>query len=456
MSQGYMIQRQGQCYEAANFSILATWIKHGRIKQEDLIKTPHDSEWKLITDIPELIVLFPQNENLLIRRGEQVYKAPHFNLIKEWAKVGKVTASDHIYFPSKSKWISVGSFTELVELIVHSDSPPALAKDELHHVHNKPATVANSKALPIIISPIPVLKSNLSSSSVAVLNKKNTSPVNQVSSGDQDVVPLVLNNTNSTENLPDKDHINIQDDKLNIGNSLTVITDQESMVEALPTATAWGLSSSILSKFDQSMLDHESASLKREKIPSLSLEHRHIKTPSVASPMIQPTDIIEQVTPILNSSINQNELNDIYQYFYDFARLFMICKDMRPLELLQGTCLVPTLQQNLESMEKKKIFELVYQHLLNHIQPQLTQLFSTYTQHDTLKNLHQTSQHLLHYFEAGLGCIGSIGIDRIVIGNQNRPKMTAEEEKCMIDLHHLIKQVLSIIKQMKKANKESQ
>jgi hypothetical protein len=452
MSQGYMIQRQGQCYEAANFSILATWIKHGRIKQEDLIKAPHDSEWKLVTDIPELIVLFPQNENLLIRRGDQVYKAPHFNLIKEWAKVGKVTASDHIYFPSKSKWVSVGSFTEIVELIAHSHSARSLSKDQTHHVHREPAMVENSKALPVVTSPIPVLKSNLPSSSISVLNEKNVVPANQVSSIDQEVLPLVSNNTHD---LPDLDNLSTQENQLNSVLLPPIIADQESMVEALPTATAWGLSSSILSKFARSALDHESRPPQPEKMPILSLEHRYIKTPTVVSPIIQPTDVIKQVKSALNSSINQDELNYIYQYFYDLARLFMICKDMRPLELLQGTCFVPTLQQNLESMEKKKIFEIIYQHLLNQIQPQLTNILSNHTQHDTLKDLHQTSQYLLHYFEAGLDCIGLIGVDRIVIGNQNRPKMTAEEEKCMIDLHHLIKQAILIIKQMKKANEES-
>ena len=76
----------------------------------------------------------------MIKRGDQVYKAPNLALIQEWARLGKVSPKDYIYFPKLKKWLSVSSAPSLMTLI------PKAIKESIHvKPHNKESKKGKSK-----------------------------------------------------------------------------------------------------------------------------------------------------------------------------------------------------------------------------------------------------------------------------------------------------------------------
>ena len=116
-SQVYILKRKGKQYQAPSFEILREWIKQGRVKIDDEVLVPNQTQWMTIQDHEPLRVLFSDKDHLLIKRGDQVYKAPNLALIQEWARLGKVSPKDYIYFPKFKKWLSVALAPSLMSLI---------------------------------------------------------------------------------------------------------------------------------------------------------------------------------------------------------------------------------------------------------------------------------------------------------------------------------------------------
>ena len=121
---------------------------------------------------------------------------------------------------------------------------------------------------------------------------------------------------------------------------------------------------------------------------------------------------------------------------------------MRPLDQVEGACYVPTLHQDFEGERKRVLFNAIKNALMTHIESvHLNQIDHPLSAHfasfiEIVKGLHNAVSLALPH-------IGTLGEKRVVIGNDNRPKMTPEEESGMLSIYEALKDVIHEIHHLK-------
>ena len=132
---------------------------------------------------------------------------------------------------------------------------------------------------------------------------------------------------------------------------------------------------------------------------------------------------------------------------YDAARLFIVIKDLRPLDRLKGECLLKSLELDCQGMSKKEALSITLDKMQKHQREYLANEVSASSigAVAVFKNLIE----FISLLEQGLDIVGSLDDERFVVGNQNRPKMTADEATLMINLHSAVEQMIHAVRLFK-------
>ena len=94
---GFWIKRGERLFEASSWDMICEWAQSGRIKLNDHYSTPQTRGWREVRRDPTLSGLIPKRERLLLKRGDEEYSAPNYEVIQDWARRGQVSPDDMIY-----------------------------------------------------------------------------------------------------------------------------------------------------------------------------------------------------------------------------------------------------------------------------------------------------------------------------------------------------------------------
>ena len=144
----------------------------------------------------------------------------------------------------------------------------------------------------------------------------------------------------------------------------------------------------------------------------------------------------------------------LMRVFYDFARVFVVTRDLRPGELLESSCKVPSLEnRDLMGTAKRAVFAQIQAMVDKHVADVVDPIRSELTADELpgYENLRGRCYELMEALRVAEPYIGVKPPERVVIGNQGRPKMSSEEQGSMLRIDHAIKGVISVRAKQKAA-----
>ena len=153
----------------------------------------------------------------------------------------------------------------------------------------------------------------------------------------------------------------------------------------------------------------------------------------------------DAIIPILKPSAEM--IKEICAPIYDTARLFIVIKDLRPLDRIKGECVLKSMKLDCQGMSKQEAFASLIGGLKKHQQFYLGNEVSARSLgaeaiYDKLNEFIQSTELQQHV-------IGKRAEERFVVGNQNRPKMTPEEASLMINLQTAVEQMIQAVRAFK-------
>ncbi|MAD61660.1 MAG: hypothetical protein CMH49_09170 [Myxococcales bacterium] len=153
----------------------------------------------------------------------------------------------------------------------------------------------------------------------------------------------------------------------------------------------------------------------------------------------------DAMIPILKPSAEI--IKEICAPIYDTARLFIVIKDLRPLDRIKGECLLKSMKLDCQGMSKQEAFASLIEGLKKHQQFYLGNEVSARSLgaeaiYDQLNGFIKCTEQRQHV-------IGKRAEERFVVGNQNRPKMTSEEASLMINLQTAVEQMIQAVRAFK-------
>ena len=114
---GFWIKRGERLFEASSWDMICEWAQVGRLKLTDQYSTPQTRGWREVRRDPTLSGLVPKRERLILRRGSQEYSAPNYEVIQDWARRGQVSPDDMIYSSYTQLWAKVSDLPSITQLI---------------------------------------------------------------------------------------------------------------------------------------------------------------------------------------------------------------------------------------------------------------------------------------------------------------------------------------------------
>ncbi len=136
----------------------------------------------------------------------------------------------------------------------------------------------------------------------------------------------------------------------------------------------------------------------------------------------------------------------VMKLFYDVARAYVVTKDLRPGELLETACKLPTTNDSFLGQGKKPIYMTLRKRIDEHIAGPLAAIAADLepSNRPGYALLMHRAHELAAVLAEGERVIGQKGPDRVVVGNQGRPKMSPEEADVMLRIDAALKGLISV------------
>ncbi len=132
--------------------------------------------------------------------------------------------------------------------------------------------------------------------------------------------------------------------------------------------------------------------------------------------------------------------------FYDAARVFVVTRDLRPGELLETSCRMPGVVDDFLGTAKRAIYHRVTDVLQGHLE-RVVRPARAEMRPDELPGFERMldrAEQFVGILDGARDLIGKKPPERVVIGNQGRPKMTPEEEQVVQRLDKALKALISV------------
>ena len=180
--------------------------------------------------------------------------------------------------------------------------------------------------------------------------------------------------------------------------------------------------------------------------PARTLAPAPAATPAPA-PAPTPAPAAEApATPALDEDARFVDRLGIMKPFYDFAKVFVFTRDLRPGELLESSCVFGASNEDFLGRAKVAIYKRLTQLMRAHVEGPLAQVSTQLTPDERpgYALLCARAATLLEAMERVEAYIGKKPPERVVVGNQGRPKMSPEEEAGIIEIDSALKRLISV------------
>lgn len=350
----YLIKRDENVFEASSWEELCQWAREGRIKLGDEFHTPSTSSWRAVSRDPTLSGLIPKRERLILKRGDQKFGAPDYELIQKWAAQGQVSPEDLIFSSYTQLWARV---TDLPSIMKHIPSRIIVKTEERAQRRRQ------------------ILEGEGGEERVSPVSRENLEEGRPAQAEERPPLDEEVILTNDPSNPPS-----------------IILTDS---AEAHRTET-------------------------------------------------EEKDTDAAIAPLRPS---REDVEKICAPSYDAARLFLILRELRPLERLEGQCKLNSLKLNCADMTKREAIQALHDALQNHINAYLPDEVSAAS--IGAKPLFQALHRLQDRLMMSLEHVGQVAEERFVVGNENRPKVTPEEALAMQNLQSAFEALVQATKRFK-------
>ena len=151
-------------------------------------------------------------------------------------------------------------------------------------------------------------------------------------------------------------------------------------------------------------------------------------------------------TPTLDEDARFVDRLGVMKPFYDFAKVFVFTRDLRPGELLESSCVFGASNEDFLGRAKVAIYKRLTQLMRAQIEGPLAQVSTQLTPDERpgYALLCARAATLLEAMERVEAHIGKKPPERVVVGNQGRPKMSPEEEAGIIEIDGALKRLISV------------
>lgn len=329
------------------------------------------------------------NRGYYLRRGDQIFEGASWEQLCEWATQGRIKPSDRFMTPESSKWRDVEREPTLLSLIPHRERIILRRGDHTYKA-------SGYEMIQIWAA------------------KGQVSPDDQVYSSYTQLWTSVRDLPSIMEHIP------------------KIVLDK---TEALH-------------KRRQVLAHLQIQDVEESRSSSLSDDHFSLESesyedsPSSNEHHLQAT---EMITPVHKPS--ESSIKEIIAPIYDSARLFISVKEMRPLDRIKGECFLSSLNLDCQGMNKREALSGLSKQLGNHVKSYFPDEISARS--IGAIDVYFSIKDFLAALDDGLENIGKVEEERFVVGNHNRPKLSAEESSLMIYLHSCIEQMISAVRAFK-------
>ena len=461
MSQAYLLRRDGRDYQAPNLDTMRQWARDGRVLPSDMVYSPKYQSWYRARDLRELRDVLPQvgvkpppatatpppvrpAQQFWLRKGEQNYAADNLETILRWASEGNISPDDFIYHPSYGKWFRAGDSPQLASRFpAHvARRPPFLPPGEDPLGRSRGAAAARS--VEAIVSPVPVSPAVTSASPVA------EQPIERADSTARTVMDF------RAADIERAIRKRQEASALHPGGGGGV-----RKVEAPRSPAGFQQGARIPTSAKRRLTLPGSAapqmgmgSVERAKPPppppGATDEPSDLPLPEAKPAVPVPPEIVKPTAQTLEGPIDEDarfydELG-LMKLFYDVARVHMVTRDLRPGELLEAACDLPSTGDSFLGLAKRAIYHRLQQRMREHIDSTVlgaAEKISPENQPGFRLFLHRAQELAQTYLEAD-EVVGSKPPERVVVGNVGRPKMSPDEEAVLIRIDEALKALISV------------
>jgi hypothetical protein len=159
-----------------------------------------------------------------------------------------------------------------------------------------------------------------------------------------------------------------------------------------------------------------------------------------------PAPAPEPAVPPVDEDARFSDRLGVMKPFYDIAKVFVYTRDLRPGELLESSCTLGANGEDFLGQAKVAIYSRLSKAVRAHVEGPVEAARAQVTADEMpgYRLMRVRADALIEAMRAAEAFIGKKPPERVVVGNQGRPKMSAEEEAAMIEIDSALKRLISV------------
>ncbi|MFN3202159.1 MAG: hypothetical protein ACE366_27395 [Bradymonadia bacterium] len=418
MAQVYILRRDGRDYQAPDLETLRRWAQDGRVLPTDMVYSPVYQSWYRAHDLRGLRDVLPRVEQpqpvassatqqFWLRKGDKNYPADSLETVLKWASAGNINPDDLIFHPAYGKWFRAGDSPQLVSRFPaqqRAASSGAWAGQSLGATAELAAKSFGAEVGAPSAPAKPAEGSDSIAETVMELNVVTPGPTGGAVAADDLKAPSAPAEAPAAPEAPSP-----------------------------PTAAA----------------EPPSAP---DETPQSESQNKPQAAPEPAPSEAPEAPAAEEVSDEAGAPEFEGEppryvdRKGLMKPFYHVARAFVMTRDMRPGETLEGSCVLPGTERDFKGEEKRPIYDALSAYVLEHLDGALESARAEHSKEEmpAFEALVSRGQALHAALVAASTAIGASVPERVVIGNSNRPKMSPDENASMMEIDQRLKGVISL------------
>jgi hypothetical protein len=385
VKQAYILRRDGRDYQAPDLETLQAWARDGRVLPADMVYSPRYQSWYRARDLRELRAYLPSPETTQKASARQQF----------WLRKGDQNyATDNL--DTILRWAGEGNI-EPDDYIYHpsygkwfraGDSPQLASRFPAHMQRRNDG-----------FSPL-------------------TTPMASAERRTQDMGVEHADSTTKT-----RMDLRAEDVRRNL--RPTTLEDRRDTARSLQPVRPEDL---------------EKRSGETNELESVQPIPQAAQQPVEAAQPPAP--------PEPDEDAKFTDKTGVLRLFYDVARAFVVTRDLRPGELMESECKLPSTADDFKGFDKKVIYQTLADRMQTHLDGAVRPLESTLDA-DNRPGFHlliNRAETLIEVVREANEVVGTKPPERFVIGNRARPKMSPAEEEAMLKIDAALTGLISVRK----------
>lgn len=154
----------------------------------------------------------------------------------------------------------------------------------------------------------------------------------------------------------------------------------------------------------------------------------------------------EQPDAAIDENARYTDRLGLMRLFYDVARAFVVTRDLRPGELLENKCKLPSTGDDFHGQAKRIIYTRLRERMEAHLEGAVLEAHAQLTDDEVpgYRRFVHVARALVETFRTAEEVIGKKPPERVVVGNVGRPKMSPEEEHALLEMDAALKNLVRV------------